>query len=258
MTRIPIDTIDLNRAGAWPEHPDRNIAHLINDGSYQSDFLSPTVIAIDPGETTGWSLITVRQDAIIQRKAIHENILTFQHGQVDCGKGQGQLETDEFAGDEAASNVNPGRNPRGEAMGVARLIELIDENPGAAIIIENFILDFRKANKSASSLSPVRVTARLEQELWHRNRAAFRQLPSLAKTTMSDDRLKEFELYQRTGGLVHARDADRHALTFLRRCQLDPELRWRAWPMSFDQPEIKPKRKRAKIQTGQRISFPVD
>lgn len=243
-------TVDLNQRAIGPDLQHRNVFHLPQE---TREAFSPAVIAIDPGETTGWSLVTVNRVCFDRRYEVHEHIIDHFHGQVDCGRSQGALDI------YANIDGDPGLNPDGEAAGVARLMQLIDGHPNAAVLIEDFILDYSRAKKDRSSLSPVRVTARLEQELWQRNRIAHRQTPSLAKVTMSDERLRELGLYQRTGGLEHARDADRHAITFLRRAQLDLELRFRAWPFLFSPPVIKKKTvNRKPKEAGARITFPID
>ena len=56
----------------------------------------------------------------------------------------------------------------------------------------------------------------------------------MAKNTATDDRLKAWDLYQREGGMEHARDADRHAITFLRRASGSKQLRANSWPLMFD------------------------
>jgi hypothetical protein len=40
-------------------------------------------------------------------------------------------------------------------------------------------------------------------------------------------------VYDPTGGLIHARDADRHALLFLRKAKAKSQFRAQAWPHLF-------------------------
>lgn len=100
------------------------------------------------------------------------------------------------------------------------------------MVIESFIL--RQFSKDPNLLSPVRITASIAQDLWMHRRYYFTQSPAEAKTTATDERLKNWELYDSHGGMNHARDADRHAITFLRKaCQASKvarELREQAWP----------------------------
>jgi hypothetical protein len=59
-------------------------------------------------------------------------------------------------------------------------------------------------------------------------RAPFVQNASMAKSTATDERLKDAGLYR--PGMLHAVDAMRHATTFLRRARADSKLREKAFP----------------------------
>lgn len=192
----------------------------------------PTVIAFDPGGTTGWALYTVRPEALSnldehRDERLLDNVIKWEHGQVDCGSTKGNLGT----------SLHPGVSTSGENAGIDELVGLVRAWPGAAIVIEDFILDPSRFNTGRDLLSPVRITAPLSYMLWLQRRAPFFQSASLAKSTVTDERLKRWGYYSSTGGLNHARDADRHALTFLRRCanptRESRELREAAWPHIF-------------------------
>ena len=218
--------------------------------------LYPRIIGIDPGQTTGWSIIYPK---IMWASTDGENVeptLTggtlinnWSHGQIDCGARRGVLDASEGTGDPLG-----GGNPMGECLGAQEIIELCREYPDAAIVVEDFIVDFGQLKKNRESLSPVRITAKLEQAMWADGRRIFLQDRSNTKTTMSDQRLKDIGLYERKGGLNHARDADRHAMYFLRRCQNSATLRYQAWPWIFHEPVVKV-RKPQKKSTGDRIVF---
>lgn len=181
--------------------------------------MSATVIGIDPGGTTGWSVMDVHPEALIDDEvSILGNINMWTHGQTDCGATKGNLGTSSHAGISTS----------GEAAGVAELVGLCRSWPGGAVVIEDFIT--QRFDQSRDFLSPIRITAALSQWLWQQNRSYFVQQPSYAKKTASDDRLKRWGLYERSGGMQHARDADRHAITFLRKCKMDAEFRVRAFP----------------------------
>lgn len=178
-----------------------------------------TVIAIDPGGTSGWSMISVHPGCLTEPNAkVLDNIWTHQHGQVDCGTHRGNLGT----------SLHPGISTDGEYSGVYDLAKFIHGWPMAAVVIEDFTL--RQFRQDRDLLSPVRVTAALGYCLWRAGRDYHTQSPADAKGVCSDVRLKEWRMYDPTGGLVHARDADRHAILFLRKAKAKKEFRAVAWP----------------------------
>lgn len=204
----------LNRATLDPENFGKN----------------PTVIALDPGGTTGWSIFTVKAETMSTAEEhrkygrVLDHVVKWDHGQVDCGSTKGNLGTSRHSG----------ISTDGENAGINELVGLVRAWPGAAIVIEDFILDPARFNTGRDLLSPVRITAALSFLLYLQRREYFVQNAALAKTTATDARLKAWGYYSSTGGLNHARDADRHALTFLRRCanptRQGRELREAAWP----------------------------
>ena len=223
---------------------------------------SAVLIAIDPGQTTGYAVWQVHPESLSDPEVmILENVQYWHHGQIDCGAKHGnagesaavssveilEAEAGQLMGGERIEDVGPfsdtadairgadslGVSTKGEAAGVSELLQLAEGWPGAAIVMEDFIL--RKFDQGRDILSPVRVMAALDFGFWSigRDDQVFRQQPSLAKTTATDERLKRWGLYRREGGMNHARDADRHAITFLRRCSQGKGsrlLREQAWP----------------------------
>ena len=208
--------------------------------------LVPSVIAFDPGDTTGWSYVEVKASLNNDGIIITDEIIEFEHGEIDCGNKQGEL--------NIGDKNDPGLNPTGEAAGIERMLMLCDRHPNAVVVVEDFIVDFKKITQDRSAVSPIRITAKLEHGLWQRNRTIHLQDRSMAKTTMKDSRLTELGMYQRNGGLNHARDADRHAITWLRRCQVNAQMRHDSWPWMFDAPVHKQKKARPK-KVGTRIQF---
>lgn len=163
--------------------------------------------AFDPGGTTGWSVMSVHPDALVEDDVkVLENIEHWAHGQ--------------FSGDEDKITQ--------------QMLELLEAWPDAVVVIEDFIL--RAYRKDDDLLSPVRITSKLEfgLQFWPGLYGVvpriFKQQPSLAKSAVTDDRLREWGMYEREGGEEHARDADRHSLTFLRRAKESERLRKVAWP----------------------------
>lgn len=172
----------------------------------------PTVFAVDPGGTTGWSVLSVRPEALADPKVlILANITMWQHGQVDCL-------TDEL-------------------WGVSILQEIAMTVPGSVVLVEQFVI--RRFDQKEDFLSPVRITAAFDYAL--RTRAGvrtYRQQPSEALRTCTDARLKEWGLYEREGGMGHARDADRHGVLWLRKAK-DPKQgrvrRHEWWPHIYNE-----------------------
>ena len=171
------------------------------------------VIALDPGQTTGWSLMVTHPEALMDPKEkVLESITTHHHGQVSA-----------LFEDQNMTN--------GESIAVDDLWAFIQSWPEAAIVMEDFVI--RINDRSRQFLSPVRIMARIDYLLWKHGRVAFRQSPGDAKNVCNDKRLKEWGMYDSYGGLNHARDADRHALLFLRKCKQDKVMRKAAWPHLF-------------------------
>lgn len=186
------------------------------------DYNRATVIAIDPGGTTGWSLISVHPGSLVESDAaVLDNISVHQHGQVDCGSRRGNLGT----------SLHPDISTDGEFSGVYDLFKLIEGWPCAAVVIEDFHL--RQFRKDRDLLSPVRITAALEYLIWREGRDAHFQTPADAKRVCTDDRLKRWQMYDPVGSMVHARDADRHAILFLRKCKAKQSFRAAAFPFLY-------------------------
>lgn len=143
-----------------------------------------TVLAFDPGGTTGWAVISVAPEALSGDPdyRVLDNIEYWSAGQLT---GQ--------------------ENDQADAM-----VDLVDEWPEARLVIEDFIL--RKQSQDRAMLSPVRLTAIVEWAV--RPRYFLRQQPALAMTTITDDRQKAAKLW--IPGQEHARDAVKHCLTFLK------------------------------------------
>lgn len=169
------------------------------------------VIAIDPGGTTGWSLMVLPPEALSDPdERILANIVQHKHGEVSSLQGKS------------------GDYEEGESIAVDDLWTLIEAWPEAAVVIEDFILNVRRRDRDL--LSPVRITSKITFLLWKNRRTWTKQSPSDAKNTCSDERLKKWGMYQRHGGLEHARDADRHALLLLRKAKASARDRARIWP----------------------------
>lgn len=192
-----------------------------------------TVIALDPGGTTGWSVMSAHAEAMYDPEVpLLDNIMFWQHGQIDCGSRTGNR------GTSGLGDIEDGVSTSGEAAGVNEIISLIRAWPGAIVVIEDFVV--RQFNSSRDFLAPVRITAALNQYMYNQNRPVFYQQPSLAKSSATDERLKLWKLYDRNGGMGHARDADRHAITFLKRIKSNAPSPSKAKKSGLYLPELAP------------------
>jgi hypothetical protein len=174
-----------------------DIPEVLYDGSTGH----PVLVSFDPGGVTGWALMKVHPFAFTEpvEYKVLDNI---EH-----------LELGQFVGSERSQ--------------VDQMIGLIESWPGCAIVCEDFIL--RTFIQDRSLLSPVRVNAAFSYAIGPEARL-FLQQPSMAKSTMTDERLQEIGYYERTVGRQHARDALRHLFTFAMRIRQDPALLGRAFP----------------------------
>lgn len=153
----------------------------------------------DPGGTTGWAVVAVYPEAMQDAEyRILDNLAFWSCGQ--------------FTGREDEQ--------------VDAMLGLVEAWQDSTVVgLEDFKL--RQFRQDEDLLAPVRISAAFEYELRgtgygkkrgrSQGRRALKQQPSLAMTTMTDDRLKAAGLYPPTVGKEHARDAVRHAFTYLRR-----------------------------------------
>jgi hypothetical protein len=168
------------------------------------------IFTFDPGGTTGWSLMLLPHnvfDEYNDQQKVLQHTLKWFHGQVDCLKPDLEL-------------------------GIWRIKQMIDLYPQAAIVFEDFWV-----RQLAADTTPLEIIAAVRLHLWEKGRRMFIQSASQAKTTATDERLKLWNCYTREGGLQHARDADRHAILFLRKClgHKGIQLRKEAWPHVYQE-----------------------
>lgn len=175
------------------------------------------LIAIDPGGTLGFSILVLPRrftdldildvdfEVALRRKVM------WQHGEIYTRRDENQ------------------------AMYVVG--KMLEEWPSAAVVLESFVLRPQRREKGEEMISPVRQIAVIKHHLWRWGRMCFEQDASF-KATMNDDRLHALNVYQRVGGLEHARDADRHALMFLRRIISGTVDRTTVWPHIYQKAEF--------------------
>jgi hypothetical protein len=151
------------------------------------------VLGLDPGGTTGWCVMGVHPDAISSGDPeikILQNIEFWSAG--------------EFTGaeDDQCDEV----------------VELIERWPSARLVSELFTLRSRVTSPEVFALE--RMNAILRWAV--RPRYFVFQQPSLAMTTITDERQKDMGLW--IPGKEHARDATKHVVTFLKR-QRDRQIK---------------------------------
>jgi hypothetical protein len=147
------------------------------------------VFAIDPGVTTGWCYVK------------EANMTTLPMADAALAVVAGQM-----GGDENQQALD--------------LMKIIAHVWPCAVVVEDFVPQM--LNKDRWFLSPTRITAKLELLLWQADHHMLQQMPSLAKSTITDDYLKTCGHYR--SGKPHANDAIRHAMTYLRRVKQQPLL----------------------------------
>lgn len=140
------------------------------------------VIALDPGGTSGWALFQVHPDAMTgdPEIPIFSNIEWWTAGEFT---GSSYSQCDE-------------------------IVELCNSWPGARLVTEDF-----KLRQMAAQLDPVEINHTIIWAL--RPRYFVKQSASLAMGTVPDERQKDWGLW--LPGKPHARDAVKHAVTFLKR-----------------------------------------
>lgn len=171
------------------------------------EYPNVTVIAYDPGGTTGYAILIWNLAAILDRNLkLEEAIHRKKFGEI------------------TGSLYEQGH----------QLNELFFQYPAAAVVGEGFIV--RQFNQSDDFLKPVEINAIAEYCLGAQSRRLIKQQPALAKSTISDDILRNYDM--RHHNSPHARDASRHALTFARRASAvtkdGRKLRQQSWPHLFD------------------------
>lgn len=175
----------------------------------------PTVLSFDPGGTTGWSVISVHEEALVDPELYwQDNIMHWEHGQISCNNSDGKFDL------EAENN------------GIAEMVGLAEHWPGALIVVEGYTV--RNPRTDLETYTPIRIIAGFAFGLWQLQ-LKFIQQQASEKGTATDDRLRHWGLYERSGGMQHARDADRHAAVAIRKACSRPGLRARFWPHIYDE-----------------------
>lgn len=209
---------------------------------------SPIVFWVDPGGTTGWSVMKVHPQALVDPEVkILENIEHWAHGQINSMDYADGWPREIFDGSGRLEYTDLGAEMMlAECRVAEEILEIFDMFPGAVMGIEDFIP--QRLDKGRDFLSPVRITSMLDFGLSQRGFQSFRQMPSEATGTATNERLKSWGLYS-SDGMVHARDADRHAIMWLRKCSVKKSLRAASWPHLYGEYEVRDKIASAREKT---------
>lgn len=170
------------------------------------------IIGVDPGVTTGVAIAT------LQRKEIGSLADVFvEMGQLSYGFSGNGFDIIESASAE-----------EGEAKVAAEIAQLVRtavlHGSRVVLVIEDFVV--RRFDSSREFLSPVRITARIQQELFNdttcQGVTVAMQSPSDAKQTCTDERMKKWGIQPKTHKDRHGLDAARHCILFIRKLMANP------------------------------------
>lgn len=170
------------------------------------------IIGVDPGVTTGVAIAT------LQRKEIGSLADVFvEMGQLSYGFSGNGFDIIESASAE-----------EGEAKVAAEIAQLVRtavlHGSRVVLVIEDFVV--RRFDSSREFLSPVRITARIQQELFNdaicQGVTVATQSPSDAKQTCTDERMKKWGIQPKTHKDRHGLDAARHCVLFIRKLMANP------------------------------------
>lgn len=170
------------------------------------------IIGVDPGVTTGVAIAT------LQRKEIGSLADVFvEMGQLSYGlSGNGFDIIESTSAEEGEAKV---------AAEIAQLVRTaVLHGSRVVLVIEDFVV--RRFDSSREFLSPVRITARIQQELFNdticQGVTVAMQSPSDAKQTCTDERMKKWGIQPKTHKDRHGLDAARHCVLFIRKLMANP------------------------------------
>lgn len=170
------------------------------------------IIGVDPGVTTGVAIAT------LQGKEVGSLADVFvEMGQLSYG----------FSGN-GFDIIESTSTEEGEAKVAAEIAQLVRtavlHGSRVVLVIEDFVV--RRFDSSREFLSPVRITARIQQELFNdticQGVTVAIQSPSDAKQTCTDERMKKWGIQPKTHKDRHGLDAARHCVLFIRKLMANP------------------------------------
>lgn len=170
---------------------------------------APTVLAIDPGGTTGWCVLSVDRGGFEPGEKLLPHV---------CYRATGHI-------------YGAGLRDQRENEVVRDILELISHWPQAVVVMEDFIP--MRPSREREYLSPVRIADKVEYALWEKDWPPLEwQMPSEMKG-MPDDLLRSQGWYDADWiQAPHGRDALRHAMVRLKKAKMRAALAasygWRA------------------------------
>lgn len=142
------------------------------------------VLALDPGETTGWSIWD-----------------SHDQGTKYVMEASGQLET----WDKQEHNIKPC---------VYNFKDLLRECQPDHVVMERYaVYEWKTDSHAWSDVPTLRIIGSMETRLIDNNISYHMQTAQAAKNFVTDDKLREWDFWKK--GERHARDSMRHALFFL-------------------------------------------
>lgn len=191
------------------------------------------IFAVDPGYTTGWAALKVpvrRLRSLGATRTLPR--CRWRHGEIrrSVALGDGPMAQAVDDSRHVTHILNVARKVHGEMVFDADDYPESEEEGWESdefvFVLESFTL--RMLSMDSNLLAPVRVLDRILDRLYVQESRVpvFHQQPSEAKSSVTDARLKSWAMYDAHSG-PHARDADRHAIYFLRRFADSRELQRR-------------------------------
>lgn len=213
------------------------VSKLWNTASEDEYLWWPRCLWIDPGLSSGYCVVWFDPYVLMgyARSEVREEIRRSGKGKA----GGSERKTVIVGGEVSSQDLRPQSSVRsvlawqaGQTRGedndqIADLLDLAERLGGRGLLVGCEGFEVRRIDTSEAFLAPARIAAVLKFELAKglRNRGdeqtkfdkkrLHKQSPSEALTTITDTRLKLWEMY--TPGPDHPRDATRHALLHLRK-----------------------------------------
>lgn len=170
------------------------------------------IIGIDPGVTTGVAVASLRGKEVGSLADVF-----LEMGQLSYG----------FSGN-GTDIIASASQEEGEAKVATEIAKLVRtavlHGSRVVLVIEDFVV--RRFDSSREFLSPVRITARIQQELFNdticEGVTVVMQSPSDAKQTCTNERMKKWGIQPKTHKDRHGLDAARHCVLFIRKLMANP------------------------------------